>query len=80
MGLSREMGEKMSILSERLLELRKSTGLSQEDLTKKMKVGYRSYRRYEAGEREPNASTLIQMADFYGVTIDYLVGRTDRKD
>ena len=38
-----------------------------------------SYCRYEYGEREPNASILWRMADFYGVTIDYLVGRTDSK-
>ena len=33
-------------------------------------------RRYEAGEREPGVSALFKIADFYGVTIDYLVGRT----
>ena len=42
-------------------------------------IAYRSYRRYETGEREPTASVLVQMADFYGVTIDYLVGRTEER-
>ena len=39
----------------------------------------RSYRRYEAGEREPDASTLVRMADFYDVTTDYLLGRSDER-
>lgn len=69
----------MSKLSERLLQLRKSQNMTQEDLAKAMEIAYRSYRRYEAGEREPDASTLIQMADYYGVSIDYLVGRTDER-
>ncbi len=66
-------------LSERLLALRHEKGLKQEDAAKEMGVAYRSYRRYEGGEREPDASTLVLMADFYGVTIDYLVGRTDER-
>ena len=33
----------------------------------------------ETGEREPTASVLIRMADFYGVAIDYLVGRTEER-
>ncbi len=36
-----------------------------------------AHNRYEYGKREPTASVLIRMADLYGVTIDYLVGRTD---
>lgn len=66
-------------LSERLLALRHEKGLKQEEAAKSIGIAYRSYRRYEVGEREPDASTLVLMADFYGVAIDYLVGRTDRK-
>ena len=39
----------------------------------------RSYRRYETGEREPTASVLVQIADFYGVTLDHLVGRINEQ-
>lgn len=42
-----------------------------------MGLVYITYRRYETGEREPDASTLVRMADFYHVSIDYLVGRID---
>ena len=37
----------------------------------------RTYQHYESGEREATVSTLIRMADYFGVSIDYLVGRTD---
>ena len=65
----------MSAFSERLIELRKKHGLSQEDAAKEFDVVVRAYQRYEYGEREPRLSTLIKMADFYGVTLDYLAGR-----
>lgn len=69
----------MSSLSNNLYKLRKEKGLTQEEAAKCVDVVFRSYRRYEAGEREPVASTLIKIANFYGVTIDYLVGRTDKR-
>ena len=67
----------MASLAERLIELRNHRQLAQPVVAKAVGITTRTYQRYEAGEREPTASTLIRMADFYGVTIDYLVGRTD---
>lgn len=64
-------------LSERLKSLRLKRNLKQEEVAKELKIAVRSYCRYEYGEREPNASVLWRMADFFGVSIDYLVGRTD---
>ena len=69
----------MSNLSERLLLLRKERKLNQEDLVEPFEVTVRTYRRYETGEREPGASMLWKIADFYDVTIDYLVGRSDER-
>ena len=40
-------------------------------------VPLRTYQRYEYGEREPNASTLLALADYFDVSVDYLLGRTD---
>ncbi len=40
----------------------------------------KSYCRYESGEREPTASVLVRIADFYNVTTDYLLGRSDEKN
>ena len=67
----------LSIFSERLLLLRNQKHLSQQAFSKEIKISARAYQYYEASEREPNLSVLIRMADFYGVSIDYLAGRTD---
>lgn len=67
----------MSVFSERLAELRDSRNLSQKEVAKEFGVVVRAYQRYEYGEREPQLSVLVRMADFYGVSIDYLAGRTD---
>src|SRR5699024_5901767 len=67
---------KMSTLSENLVKLRKEKHLTQEAISEKMGIVLRSYRRYESGEREPVASTLVKMANFHQVTLDYLVGRS----
>ena len=63
---------------DRLIELRTEKHLSQAVVAQAAQITTRTYQRYEAGEREPTVSTLVRMADFYGVSLDYLVGRTDR--
>ncbi len=68
----------MSIFAERLILLRKRKKISQTEAAKNFGVVVRAYQRYEQGEREPRLSTLIRMADFYGVTLDYLAGRSDQ--
>ena len=67
-------------LSERLHRLRKERSLRQEDAARELCIALNSYSRYERGEREPTASVLVQMADFYDVSLDYLVGRSDRRE
>lgn len=67
----------MSVFSERLAKLRDSRNLSQKEVAKEFGVVVRAYQRYEYGEREPQLSVLIRMADFYNVSLDYLSGRTD---
>ena len=69
----------MTKLPERLLALRLERGLSQKGLVKEMGLALNTYVRYERGEREPTASVLIQLADFYGVTLDYLAGRSEER-
>lgn len=68
----------MSLFSERLIELREKNDLSQTQAAKEFGVVVRAYQRYEYGEREPRLSTLVRMADFYGVSLDYLAGRSDK--
>jgi len=67
----------MSIFSERLVQLRKEKGLSQAAAAKEINAAPRAYQNYEYGAAEPRLSTLIRIADFYGVTLDYLAGRSD---
>ena len=70
----------MLTLSENLVKLRKEKHLTQEAIAEKMGIVLRSYRRYESGEREPVASTLVKMANFHRVTLDYLVGRSEERE
>ena len=67
----------MEILAKRLLELRKNRGLTRQAVADAIQISARTYQRYENNEREPTASVLVALADFYEVTIDYLTGRTD---
>lgn len=69
----------MMKLSERLYTLRKERKLTQEDAAKELGISMKSYCRYEKNEREPTASVLVQMAQFYNVSLDYLVGLKDER-
>ena len=59
----------------RLREIRKSRGISQLRLAMDLNMNQNTISRYETGEREPGISDLIKIADYFGVSIDYLVGR-----
>ncbi len=67
----------MPTLSERLIELKESNNILQKDIAKSINLSLRSYQRYEYGEREPTSSVLIKLADYFNVSLDYLVGRSD---
>lgn len=59
--------------------MRKEQNLTQLLAAEGMGIPFSTYRRYEKKEREPDASTLVKMADFYSVTLDYLVGRSEER-
>jgi transcriptional regulator with XRE-family HTH domain len=61
----------------RLKELRISRNLSQKDIAKYINKTTQSYSLYERGERDPDSATLIKLADFFDVSVDYLLGRTN---
>ncbi|MCI8537277.1 MAG: helix-turn-helix transcriptional regulator [Oscillospiraceae bacterium] len=69
----------MKILSERLLILRKERQLSQPQTAKELGISFPSYCRYEHNERDPSAPVIVAMADFFDVSADYLLGRTDER-
>ena len=59
----------------RLKELRVSENLSQNEIAKQIGLKQFTYSNYETGVTEPKIQTLIDLADYYGVSLDYLVGR-----
>lgn len=61
----------------RLRSLREKKRLTQEEAAKRIGIARPTYANYEAGNREPDIETLIKIAEFYKVSLDYLVGRTD---
>ncbi len=61
----------------RLKELRKSRNISQVKLAMDLNMNQNSISRYETGEREADYATLIAIADYFEVSIDYLLGRTE---
>lgn len=67
----------MATLNERLQELRQEKHLSQTELANSVGLSLRAYQYYERGERQPTADTLIALADYFDVSLDYLCGRSD---
>lgn len=61
----------------RLKELRKSKRITQQRLAIELNLNQNSISRYESGEREADYRTLIALSDYFQVSIDYLLGRTD---
>lgn len=61
----------------RLKELREKRGISQLKLAMDLGLTQNSISRYESGMREADYKTLIALADYFNVSIDYLLERTD---
>lgn len=61
----------------RLKELRLKRGLSQQRLAIELNLNQNSISRYENGSRQADYQTLIAIADYFNVSIDYLLERTD---
>ena len=65
------------VIDMRLRELRKQRGISQLKLAMDLNLNQNSISRYENGEREADYRTLIALADYFHVSLDYLLERTD---
>ena len=61
----------------RLKEIRKSKGISQLKMAMDLNTIQNTISRYETGEREPGINELIEIADYFNISIDYLLERTD---
>lgn len=64
-------------MAKRLRQLRLDKGVSQEELAKWLSVSRTSYTKYETGAYEPSIETLIKLAGYYGVSVDYIIGYSD---
>jgi transcriptional regulator with XRE-family HTH domain len=61
-------------------DIRLRKGLTQSEVATALGVSSVVYSRYENGKRQPSIDTLVQMADIFGVTVAYLLGRQDIED
>ena len=67
----------MEKFSERLKRLRSEKRIYQREAAEYLGITLRAYQTYESGECEPSIKNLIALADYFQVSIDYLVGRSD---
>lgn len=65
--------------AERLRGLRIEKGMKQREMAGFMGIQLRSYQHYESGERRPDYEGLVALADYFDVTTDYLLGRSDQR-
>lgn len=65
------------MLPQRFAQLRESRNLTQSNLAEMLDMSVRAISAWERGDRKPPIDKLEWLADFYGVTTDYLLGRTD---
>lgn len=65
---------------QRIQDLRTDADLSQRQLSEILHISQRSYSHYETGSRNIPIVMLIRLANYYDISIDYLVGRTDKKE
>lgn len=67
------------ILAKRLKECRKQKGLTQAQVAIYCDITEKAYQNYELSTRQPKIDILVRIADLFGVSLDYLTGRTDNK-
>lgn len=67
-------------VGERIADLRKHRGLSQYQLAKLLNIATSTLGMYETGKRKPNVEMLEQIAEFFNVSTDYLLGRDPKED
>jgi len=69
----------MSIFADRIKECRKNINKTQREVAVDLGLTDRGYQNYEIGHREPNHETTVKIADYFDVSVDYLLGRDIKK-
>ena len=62
---------------ERIKELREAKGLNQHGLALKLNFSQSTISYYETGERKPDLDALVRLSDFFDVSVDYLIGKSN---
>ena len=70
----------MAELCDRLKLLRNERRLKQREMAEQFDLALNSYQAYESATRTPDLKGLIAFADFFDVSLDYLVGRSDNRE
>ena len=65
---------------QRIQDLRTDADMSQKQLSEILHISQRSYSHYETGSRNIPVEMLIRLSNYYDISVDYLVGRTDKKE
>lgn len=63
----------------RIRSLREDKDMTQAEIAKILKMSQTGYSKYETGENDIPTAVLLKLADFYGTSVDYILGRTDKK-
>jgi len=69
----------MKIFAQRMKELRNEKKRTQTQMAELIGIKLRAYQNYEAGSSYPEIPNLMKLADYFGVTTDYLLGRSDER-
>ena len=69
----------MEKFAQRVKELRQEKKQTQTNMAELLGIKLRAYQDYESGTHYPEVPNLIKLADYFGVTTDYLLGRSDRR-
>ena len=67
-------------MHKKIKEIRIKNGYTQQQIAQILGMKYQQYGRYESGERKFPVDILIALADFYGVSLDFLVGRDELRE
>ena len=70
----------LNLFGERLRALRKERKLKQKEMAELLRCAERNYQRLEYGKTNVTATTLMFLCDFFHVSADYLLGRTDDRE
>lgn len=69
----------MNMIYKNIKAIREDNDITQTQMAKLLNVSQNTYSQYETGKIEWTASSLIKIADYFGVSVDYLLDRTDIK-